>query len=130
MAKREVISISLPAKFHYSMGIKTEQFVFVAGIDADVDFRTGQAIKGIEAQTRYCLETIKEILETGGSSLENVVSTTVYLQHAEDFLKMNEVYTGFFPKDPPARATIPTGLLRPSMLVEIQCISLRPAGQP
>ena len=130
MAKREVITISKPPKFHYTMGIKTEQFVFVAGIDADVDQTTGKAIIGIEAQTKYCLETIKEILEAGGSSLANVVSTTVYLQHAEDFLKMNEAYIKFFPKDPPARATIPTGLLRPSMLVEIQCIALRPAGHP
>ena len=129
MAKREVITISQPPKFHYSMGIKTEQFVFVAGVDADVDPRTGEAIIGIEAQTRHCLETIKEILEAGGSSLENVVSTTVYLPHAEDFLKMNEVYKSYFPKAPPARATIPSGLLRPSMLVEIQCIALRSFGQ-
>jgi len=128
MTKREVITISKPPKFHYTMGIRTEQFVFVAGIDGDVDQLTGVPIQSIEAQTRYCLDTIKEILETGGSSLENVVSTTVYLQHAEDFFKMNEVYMSYFPKDPPARATIPTGLLRPGMLVEIQCIALRPTG--
>ena len=126
MAKREIITTSIPPQFHYTMGIKTEQFIFVAGLDADVDQRTGKPIEGIEAQTAYCPETIKEVVETGGSSLDNVVSTTVYLQHASDFLKMNEVYKKYFPKDPPARATIPTGLLRPSMLVEIQCIALLP----
>ena len=128
MAK-QVIVTPHPPKFHYSAGIKTEQFIFLAGIVGHENPDTGEEVKGIEAQTRQCLENIKEVLETGGSSLSDVVSTTVYIPNRDDFLKMNEVYKTYFPKDPPARATIIAGLVSPSMLVEIQCIAIRPPGQ-
>jgi len=128
MAKQAIITPH-PPKFHYSAGIKTEQFIFVAGIVGHENPDTREEIKGIEAQTRQCLENIKEVLETADSSLSDVVSTTVYLPDMNDFLKMNEVYKGYFPKDPPARATVSAGLVSPKMLVEIQCIAVRSSGQ-
>ncbi len=128
MAK-QVIVTPHPPKFHYSAGIKTEQFIFLAGIVGHENPDTGEEVKGIEAQTRQCLENIKEVLETAGSSLSNVVSTTVYLPDMDTFLKMNEVYKTYFPKDPPARATVSAGLVSSKMLVEIQCIAVRSSGQ-
>ncbi len=122
MAK-QVITTPHPPKFHYSAGIKAEPFIFVAGIVGHENPDTGEEIKGIESQTRQCLENIKEVLETAGSSLSDVVSTTVYLPDMDNFLKMNEVYKAYFPKDPPARATVSADLVSPSMLVEIQCIA-------
>ena len=125
---RQVIITPHPSEFHYSQGIETEQFIFISGIGGHKNPDTGEEVKGIEAQTRQSLEIIKETLEAGGSSLDDVVSVTVYLKNADDFFKMNEAYKSYFPEDPPARATIPTGLLFPSMLVEIQCIACRPSG--
>ena len=122
MAK-QVITTLHPAKFHYSQGIKAGQFIFVAGVAGHENPDTGEAVEGIEAQTRQCLEAMKEILDAAGSSLGDVVSTTVYIKNSDDFLKMNEAYKACFPEDPPARATLVTGLLLPSMLVEIQCIA-------
>jgi len=128
MAK-QVIVTPHPPKFHYSAGIKTEQFIFLAGIVGYENPDTGEEVKGIEAQTRQCLENIKEVLETAGSSLSDVVSTTVYLPDMDNFPKMNEVYKAYFPKDPPARATVSAGLVSSKMLVEIQCIAVRSSGQ-
>ena len=128
MAKQVVITPH-PAKFYYSQGIKTEQFIFLAGIVGHENPDTGEEVKGIEAQTRQCLENIKEVLETAGSSLSDVVSTTVYLPDMNDFPKMNEAYKAYFPKDPPARATVSAGLVSSKMLVEIQCIAVCPPGQ-
>jgi len=128
MAKQVVITPH-PPKFHYSAGIKTEQFIFLAGIVGHENPDTGEEVKGIEAQTRQCLENIKEVLETAGSSLSDVVSTTVYLPDMNDFPKMNEAYKAYFPKDPPARATVSAGLVSSKMLVEIQCIAVRSSGQ-
>jgi len=128
MVKQAVITPH-PPKFHYSAGIKTEQFVFLAGIVGHENPDTGEEIKGIEAQTRQCLENIKEVLESAGSSLSDVVTTTVYILNQDDFLKMDETYKTYFPQDPPARATIIAGLVSPRMLVEIQCIAARPPGQ-
>ena len=127
MAKQVIIT-PRPAKGPYSRGIKTEQFIFVAGTVGNENPDTGEKIEGIEAQTRQCLENIKEVLEAAGSSLNNVVSAMVYLANRDDFPKMNEAYKAYFPKDPPARATIITGLVLPSMLVEIQCIACRSSG--
>ena len=126
---KQVVITPHPPKFHYSAGIKTEQFIFVAGIVGNKNPDTGEEIKGIEAQTRQCLKNIKEVLEAAGSSLNDVVTTTVYIPNRDDFLKMNETYKTYFPKDPPARATIIAGLVSPSMLVEIQCIAVRSSGQ-
>ena len=124
MAK-QVIKTPYSPKFHFSQGIKSEQFIFISGTVGGENPETGEKVKGIEAQTRQTLEIIKKTLEDGGSSLDNMVSTTVYLKNPDDFLQMNEVYKGYFPKDPPARATIITGLLQPHWLVEIQCIACR-----
>ncbi len=126
---RQVITTPHPAWFHYSQGIKTEQLIFISGIGGNKNPDTGGEVNGIEAQTRQSLEIIKEILEAGDSSLDDVVSVTVYLKNAGDFFKMNEAYKSYFPEDPPARTTIPTGLLFPSMLVEIQCIACRSSGK-
>ena len=121
---RQVVITPHPAKFHYSVGIKTEQFIFTAGVGGHANPDTGEEIKGIEAQTRQCLDTIKEILEAAGSSLSKVVNVTVYIKNPDDFIKMNETYKTYFPKDPPTRTTIVTGFVLPSMLVEINCIAV------
>ena len=128
MAKQVIITPH-PAKFHYSKGIKTEQFIFVAGVGGHKNPDTGEEVKGIEAQTRQSLEAIKEVLEAAGSSLNDVVSATVYLTNRDDFLKMNEAYKAYFPKDPPARTTIIAALPLPGMLVEVQCIACHSSGQ-
>ncbi len=127
---REVIDTERPPTgFPFSPGIKTEQFIFLSGKVGDKNPDTGEEVRGIEAQTRQCLETIKENLEAAGASLSDVVSATVYLPNINDFSKMNEVYREYFPKDPPARATVGASLVSPSMLIEIQCIAIRPSGQ-
>lgn len=122
MAKQAIITPH-PPKFHFSAGIKTEQFIFVAGTVGHENPDTGEELEGIEAQTRQCIENVREVLESAGASLDDVVTTTVFLPNRDDFLKMNEVYKTYFPKDPPARATIMAGLVSPKMLVEIQCIA-------
>jgi 2-iminobutanoate/2-iminopropanoate deaminase len=121
---RQVVTTPHPAKFHYSVGIKTEQFVFTSGVAGHVNPDTGTEIKGMEAQTRQCLDTIKEILETAGSSLSKVVNATLYIKNSDDFIKMDDTYKTYFPKDPPTRTTIVCDLVLPQMLVEIQCIAV------
>ena len=122
MAKQAIIT-SHPPKFHFSAGIKTEQFIFVAGLVGHENPDTGEELEGIEAQTHQCIKNVREVLETAGSSLDDVVTTTVFLPNRDDFLKMNAIYKTYFPKDPPARATIMAGLVSPKMLIEIQCIA-------
>ncbi|MBN2186265.1 MAG: RidA family protein [Dehalococcoidia bacterium] len=121
MAK-EVITIPNALKLPFSPAIKAGDYIFVSGQAGFID-SDGREVKGIEAQTRQCLENIKQVLEAAGSSLNDVVKVTVFLRHADHFSQMNEVYQSYFPKDYPARSALVTGLVIPSMLVEIECIA-------
>jgi len=126
MAK-EVVTVPNKPKpsLPYSPAIKAGDYIFVSGQVGSVDDK-GREIKGIEAQTRRCLENMKQVLEAAGSSLNDVVKVTIFLVNVGDFAKMNEVYQSYFPKDYPARSTAITGLVRPAMLVEMECIAYRP----
>jgi 2-iminobutanoate/2-iminopropanoate deaminase len=119
---KEVISVPNAPKLPFSPGIRAGDFIFVSGQVGFID-SAGKEVKGIEAQTRQCLENIKQVLSAAGSSLNDVVKTTVFLNNASDFNQMNEVYRSYFPKEHPTRSTIVTIPVIPSMLVEIECIA-------
>ncbi len=85
----------------------------------------GNPVEGIEAQTRQCLENIKQVLQAARSSLSEVVKVTVFLANANNFAKMNEAYRSYFPKDHPVLSTAITGL-DSDMLVEMECITYKP----
>jgi 2-iminobutanoate/2-iminopropanoate deaminase len=81
------------------------RFVYVSGTRPSDD--SGRIAAGdIKAQTRRTLENLGARLKAGGSSLANAASVNVYLKNASDFAAMNEVYRGFWPKDPPVRTTV------------------------
>jgi len=129
MEKQTIIPDKLPSwikemTLPLSPAVKAGGFVFVSGYPGFQKRETGAPIEGIEAQTRETLEVIKDTLEAAGSSLDKVVKVTVSLRNAQDFPKMNEVYRTFFPKDPPARTTLVTGMVLPKLLIEIECIAM------
>ena len=108
----------------YSQAIRTESMVFTAG-QAGLDPATGELVEGgIEAQTRQTLTNLKHVLEASDSALNYVVKTTVFLKDMNDFPRMNAVYAGFFPKDPPARSTVAVAALPKGALVEIEVVAL------
>ncbi|MEO0129144.1 MAG: Rid family detoxifying hydrolase, partial [candidate division WOR-3 bacterium] len=85
---------------------------------------TGEMVEGgVKEQTKQVLENLKAILEAGGSKLDNVVKTTVYLTKSEDFPFMNEVYAQYFTDEPPARTTIFVNGLPKGALVEIEAVA-------
>ena len=89
-----------------------------------MDPATNRLVEGdIVAQTERVLENLKAVLEASGSSLGQVLKTTVFLKDLNDFRKMNEVYARYFPEHPPARATIEAARLPLDTLVEIDAIA-------
>ena len=124
MAK-EVIIMPNTAERPFSSAVRAGDYIFVSGSGGFVD-KDGRELKGIEAQTKQCLENIKQVLETADSSLSDVVKTTIFLVNTSDFTQMNEVYRSYFSKDRPARSTVVTGLVRSDMLIEIECIAYKP----
>lgn len=107
----------------YSQAIKTGNLVFVSG-QIPIDPATGQvAPSQIKTQTRLVLENLKAVLEASGASLETVVKADVFLKSMQDFQAMNEVYTEYFGKSLPARATVAVVTLPKDVLVEISAIA-------
>jgi 2-iminobutanoate/2-iminopropanoate deaminase len=108
----------------YSQAIVANGFVYTAGQAALIPGSKTLAEGGIQGQTRQTLENIKAILEAAGTSLDNVVKTTVFLKDMNDFAAMNEVYKTYFSATPPARSTVEVARLPLDALVEIEAVAL------
>jgi len=108
----------------YSQAIKAGGMVFCSG-QIPIDPETGEFVSNIVSeQTEQVLKNLSEVLSAAGTSLDNVVKTTVFLADMNDFVEMNEVYGRFFSDNKPARATVQAARLPRDARVEIECIAL------
>ena len=108
----------------YSQAVRANGFVFLSG-QIPLDPKTQQVVEGdAAAQTERVLENLMGVVEAAGSSLQRVVKTTVFLADMNDFAAMNEVYSRYFAKHPPARSTVEVSKLPRNVRVEIDLIAL------
>ena len=108
----------------YSQAIKAGGFVFVSG-QVGFNPKTGEFVPGgVAEQTEQVLKNVSAVLEAAGSSLDQVVKTTVFLADMKEFSAMNEVYAKFFSDPPPARATVAAAGLPRDARVEIEVVAL------
>lgn len=108
----------------YSQAIRTDGLVFVSG-QIPLDPATGELVVGdIAIQTRRVLQNVQAVLEGAGTSLAQVVKTTVFLADINDFAAMNAVYAEFFPHEPPARSALQVGALPKGARVEVEVVAL------
>lgn len=108
----------------YSPCVQVGPFIFVSGQGA-MDPVTGDIrSQDIADQTRATLSNLRAILEGAGSSLDQVVKTTVFLRDIADFEAMNRVYAEFFTVNPPARSCVEVSGLAGKMRIEIEAIAL------
>ena len=123
---REVIATNDAPKAigPYSQAIKANGFVFISG-QIPLDPATQELVHGdVAAQTERVLQNLSGILKAAGSSLQQVVKTSVFLKSMSDFANMNEVYSRYFNQAPPARSTVEVARLPKDVLVEIDVIAL------
>ena len=106
----------------YSQAIALGSVLYTSGqIPLD---KNGTFVEGdIKVQTTQVLENLRQVLQAGGSSLNRVVKTTVFLANMDDFVAFNEVYAKFFVEHKPARSTIAVKTLPKNALVEIECVA-------
>ena len=126
MSKEAVRTEAAPAPFQgapYSQAITANGLVFVSG---QLGLHPGESTMvdgGITPQTEQVFANLRAILEEAGSSLDQLVKTTVYLQNLDDFGAMNDVYSKYVGNTPPARATVEVAKLPSGSLVEIEAIA-------
>ncbi len=106
----------------YSQGIIVNEMIYTSG-QLPIDVKTGEMPEDISAQTKQSLENVKAILEEAGSSMTNIIKTTVFLSDMENFKAMNDVYETFFEDDYPARSAFEVARLPKDALVEIEVIA-------
>ena len=106
----------------YSQAIVTGNLVFTSG-QIPLDPATGEVVAGaIEEQTKRLCENLKAVLESAGTSLQNVVKTTCFLADMRDFAAFNAVYATYF-TEKPARSCIAVKTLPKNVLAEIEAIA-------
>jgi 2-aminomuconate deaminase len=132
----KVVEGKAPPRGKYPHVKRAEDFLFVSGTSsrradntiagAEVD-PSGTTRLDIRAQTRAVIENIRDILQSAGAQLKDVVEITTYLVNMNDFGGYNEVYGEFFGYDGPARTTVAVHQLpHPHLLIEITARAYKP----
>ncbi len=125
MQRKQVSTSNAPAAIGpYSQAIRCGQFLYTSGQIA-LDPSTGAMIgEDVQAQTHRVLQNLQAVLASAGSSLDDVVKTTVFLANMGDFPSMNAIYAAYFTGVTPARSTVAVAELPRHALVEIECVAL------
>ena len=107
----------------YSQAVRFDNLLFVSG-QIPIEPKSGEILKGnIKEQTKQILENLNTILTTGGSSLNNVLRTTIFLTNLKDYAAVNEMYAQFFEESQPARSTVQVSKLPMDVQIEIDAIA-------
>ena len=109
----------------YSQAIVANGMVYCSGqIAIDPTTSGFDATASVEVQTVRVLDNLRAVLESAGSSMQNVVRTTIFLADMGDFSKVNAVYAKYFTSEAPARATVAVRELPKGAKVEIDAIAV------
>ena len=107
----------------YSPGIFAGEFLYVSGQGARD--AAGKFAAEPAGQVRQCLENVRSIVEAAGLTLEHIVYAQVYLHPSVSYDTLNPVWTQYFPKNPPARATLGVARMPTETPVEINAVAVR-----
>ena len=108
----------------YSQAIKAGGFVWCSGQIPINPATNAIEATTIEDQTRQSISNLKNVLEAAGTSLANVVKTTVFIKDMNDFAALNGVYAEMFGDTKPARSCVEVARLPKDVKVEIECIAV------
>lgn len=108
----------------YSQGVIVGDFVYTSG-QIPIDPHTGVMESDIRLATKQSMENVKAILEEAGTSLENVVKTSIFLKDLNDFDIVNEVYGEYFAENKPARSCVQVAKLPKDAVIEIEAIATK-----
>lgn len=127
MSRQVISTTDAPAAIGpYSQAIRAGNMLFVSG-QIPLNPQTGEMVGTTAAeQARQVLNNLKAVLQAAGTSLDNVVKTTIFLTDLTQFAEVNAVYAEFFPQNPPARSTIQVSALPRGAQVEIEAIAIIP----
>ncbi len=123
--KKVVCTDKAPAAIGpYSQAIEVNGMVFTSGV-IPVDPATGNIPEGSSAQADQVMRNMQNLLEAAGTSMENVVKTTVFIKEMADFGAINEVYAKYFPEPYPSRSCVEVARLPKDVMLEMEVIATK-----
>ena len=108
----------------YSQAIEVNGMVYTSGV-IPVNPATGEIPEGVEAQADQAFSNMKALLEASGTSMEQVVKTTVFIKEMDDFGTINEIYAKYFTGVFPARSCVEVARLPKDVLLEVEAIATK-----
>jgi 2-iminobutanoate/2-iminopropanoate deaminase len=109
----------------YSQAVEQNGTLYIAG-QVPINPVTGKLVEGsIQEQTEQVMLNIEAILEAAGYAFSDVVKSTCLLADMADFKAMNEIYSRFYPSNPPARVAFAAKQLPLGALIEIETIAAK-----
>ena len=102
----------------YTPIVRAGEWLLVSG---QLGLRDGDLVNGgVAEQLGLALDNLAGLLEGEGASLADVVKTTVFLRHMDDYARMNETYVAAFGDHRPARSAVAVAGLPRGALVEVE----------
>lgn len=124
--KKAIVTPKAPAAIGpYSQGVtvRSTGLLFTAG-QLGMDPDRGELVSGgIGAECHRALENLKQVVEAGGSSMDQVLKVTVFLAAMDEFAAMNEIYQSYFQSPYPARSAFQVAALPKGARVEIEAVA-------
>lgn len=111
----------------FSHAIMTGDYLYVSGQGAAMPDGTFPETTG--QQVERCLDKVKAIVEGAGLTMEHVVYAHLYLQNMAAYDDANRVWAMYFPRNPPARATIGVYRLPAGTPVEVTVVAAKDLGR-
>lgn len=108
----------------YSQAVSYNDLIFTSGQIA-LKSDGSMCENDIKVQTKQVLQNLKAVLIEGGSDVQKVLKTTIFLKSMSDFAVVNEIYGEFFGSHKPARSTVEVASLPKNALVEIEVVALK-----
>ncbi len=122
MNKEVITTDKAPAAIGpYSQATKFGNLILTSGV-IPVCPETGEIPEGVEAQAKLAFTSLKALVEAGGSSMDKIIKTTVFIKNMDEFSKINAIYTEFFPTPCPSRSCVEVARLPKDVLIEIEAI--------
>lgn len=108
----------------YSQAVKVGNLVFTSG-QIPLDPATGAVVEGdIAKQTHRVLENLRAVLEGAGTSMDNLIKTTIFISDMNEFGVINQIYAEYTSKAVPARSCVEVARLPKDVRIEIEAIAL------
>ncbi len=108
----------------YSQAIEVNGMVYTSGVIPVVP-ATGEIPEGSVEQAKQAFTNLSNLLQAAGTSMDQVVKTTVFIKEMNDFAAINEVYAQFFTGEFPARSCVEVARLPKDVMLEIEAIAIK-----